>query len=170
MNPARTGPEPATWTLGRREGRNCRYCAYCGRDCLTDGLPFIHLTRLDDGPQLFACQCCLHRDCIHHRPIVIECERCHRPVARLTFGPTGVILLGGVTPENQMRGGISVPGNPKWRARIWDVSLGSGERHKVVCIGRRCRTVQIVTQPALQRAYIAARRDNRTVASTSDFG
>lgn len=179
MSGTRSAREAATWTLGRREGQDCWYCVYCGRNCLADGLSFVHMERLDDGPQIFACECCFRPGCIHRRPILIECEQCRRPVARLTFGGGAVTLIGNITPEGQMRGGMSTENRPKWRARIWDVSPGGAlwdtdrsggvERFKLVCVGRRHRIERAVTRPALQSAYVAARRDGRIVIQLRDL-
>lgn len=171
--------ESTTWTLGRFDGENYWYCVYCGRNCLADGLPFMGVERLDAGPQMYACECCFWGNCLHTQPIVIECDRCRRPVARLTFGGGGITLIGSITPEGQMEGGGHSPDGPTWRSRIWDVSIGGpswdrdgqggSERFKIVCVARRHRTERLVTRAALQNAYVDACTLDRRRIRLSDL-
>lgn len=179
MSHAEQRPPKAAWTLGRVEGENYTFCTFCGRNCVEDRVPFVLLNSPDEGGLRFACRCCISADCIHCKPIIIECDICYRPVARFLFAGGKVVIVGGTSPEGQLRGGARTGTSPEWRARVWDVhpeisssedGLGFPTRLKLVCVGKRQhRKTRVVTMDSLRAAYIYARRYNRTRIAISDL-
>jgi hypothetical protein len=175
-------PERLRWTLGRREGIDCWYCLYCGRNCVADRVPFVVLDLPKDGGLRFACVCCSSGQCIHVKPIVVECHKCRRPVARISFGGGRVGLIGSIRPEGDLHSGsrtvagfLDADGRYKraersseWTSRVWDVSQGGpawenenargNERYKLVCAGKRHRIEKLTTRRSLQNAYTEACR------------
>jgi len=124
--------------------------------------------------------CCLAADCPDRKPIVIDCDTCRRPVARLVFGGGGVMLSGGISPEGSLRGGGRTGTSPEWRARIWNANPGGfaparstgrlPDRVKLVCLGKRDhRKVQIVMRESLVPAYVNARRNGLVRISMSEL-
>jgi len=176
---AELNPPKATWTLGAKEGNNCMYCAFCGRNCVVDKVPFVLLNDPGQNGIRFACHCCISGDCAHCKPIAIHCDTCNRPVARFCFAGGAVTLIGGISPEGMLRGGGRTSTSPEWRARIWDVRpgksssedmTGSVTRFKLVCVGKtQHRKTRVVTIESLRAAYIYARRYNRTRVTMSDL-
>jgi hypothetical protein len=167
MTSANDQSMPTSFTLGTRW-----YCVNCGRDCPADGVPFVVVPGQGSGAPAIACECCVAGNCSHLRPIVIECDKCHRPAARLSYGPPKGLILGSITPEGQMTGGSRTSNNPRWNARIWDVSPSGPswergpnaeiERYKLVCVGKRHRIVRIVASARLPEVYAKAHRDGRS--------
>jgi hypothetical protein len=100
--------------------------------------------------------------------VLIYCDKCRRPVARLGLFGGVVRILGSINAEGDMRGVVRGPNIHGWRAKIWDVSrggaswdtdgLGGNERFKLVCVGRRCRVQRIVPKSRLDAQYFEARR------------
>lgn len=173
---------PPSWTLGKRQGQHCWYCTYCGRNCVADRVPYVVLPTPDETQTrlLFACVCCASGECAHSQMMVIECEKCRRPVARFGFAGGRVRLIGSIGPEGTFRGGGRTPTSPTWRSRIWDVSPegaawdpgspGEIARFKLVCLGRRHRTEKLVTESGLEISYVQARRDGRARVRLCDIG
>jgi hypothetical protein len=171
-------PPEASWTLGAPEGDDYMFCTFCGRNCVVDRVPFVLLNSPGDGLR-FACKCCISADCIHCKPIVIDCDTCYRPIARFLFAGGDVTIVGSISPEGHLRGGARTGTSPEWRARIWNVrpeistaedKLSSMTRLKLVCLGKRQhRRTRVVTMDSLRAAYIDARRNNRTRITITDL-
>ena len=169
----------AARTLGAREGNNYMFCTFCGRNCVVDRVPFVLLNSPGEDGIRFACKCCISADCIHCKPIIIDCDTCYRPVARFLFGGGEITVVGGISPEGQLRGGGRTGSSPEWRARIWNVrfessaaedGIGSIARLKLVCVGKgQHRKTRVVTMDSLRAAYVYARHNNRTRITISDL-
>jgi hypothetical protein len=157
------------------------FCAFCGRNCIADGVPYVLLSPSPERGIRFACVCCATVACVHCKPIVIDCDTCRRPVARLSYagGGGGAMLIGSISPEGMMRGGGRTPNSPEWRARIWNAELGgfqstggradAQERVKLVCVGKRHRRIVIVKRESLKLAYVSARQSGSTRIAMSEL-
>ncbi len=104
--------------------------------------------------------------------ILVECPRCHRPVAQLEMGGGRVYVVGTTYAENGDPGGVlttSGAAGRRWSARTMstDPGLAPGSasgagRRTFVCKGRRHGPLRwVVTEAALTAGYDKAARAGR---------
>lgn len=188
MSKALRASPQVQWTLGERENGHPMWCVYCGRNSIADNVP-IYVLREGGKLPRFSCVCCYESSCKDIEPVVVTCDRCHRPVMRFGFGGGGLGILGSVTPEGDTRtrcrtesvqnGKHVSDKSPLWSARVWDVSANGtpwdehegpgGDRYKIVCLGRRHRQEWIIKKEDLVRAFIRVRQLGMTQLRAGDI-
>jgi len=117
---------------------------------------------------------------MQHAPVVVECDRCHRPVTRLVAEPGRVRMDGAARASREAptlpglrRDGV-MAGDPRLlgrrRSRTPDRVVvpayrdpaGEWDRWKLICFGRKHgRYERVVTQAALDASDARARSTGR---------